>query len=65
MTFTIREPIKPPPIPPVTMAITKTWFTGGMPPDTKVNRKLVTWERKIVYNEWRAAVFESIDKKLV
>jgi hypothetical protein len=63
MTFTIREPIRPPLIPPVTMAIIKTGCTGGMLFSASISRKLAAWERKIVYREWRAVVFESMEKK--
>jgi hypothetical protein len=31
------------------MAITKTGFTGGMPPSAKTSKKLAAWEGKIVY----------------
>jgi hypothetical protein len=34
-----------------------------MLPSTNISRKLAPWERKIVYKEWRAAVFEFMDKK--
>jgi hypothetical protein len=61
MTFAVREPIMPPLIPPVTMVITKKGFAGGILPSTRTSRKLVVWERKMVYNEWRAVVFESIE----
>ena len=62
LLLTLRPQI-PPQIPPATIRVNTDTETGGTLPVAKLYSRLAICEKRIIYREFSAAVFVSMEKK--